>query len=878
MTGGTRIIKIDGADAVEIDETAEAERDFTALDDGTTDESDDDVWIDEDADGTPRRRGEWIVPALSLIAIAAWSGLVVYANQDVLRTGASLAQWIALAGAWAAPVAVLLLAWSLFQRNPRREAERFQGIAHTLSVESRALEERVLVMNRELSLARDFIAAQSRDLESLGRMAVDRLSGSASQLDGLVQSNGERIEALADISGTALANMERLRGDLPVIANSARDVTSQIGHAGESARERLDDLVTGFARLNEFGEASERQVESLRERIDRILGDFGDATGRMDELTQNRFATLEERSEAFRADLDTREVQVLAAIRKRADTLADEIASSLDALESREEQSLNSIRAHLERTRADNEEIAASIAQLQDDALDRWTQAAQKVLGDTRDALGEVGQVEENATGAANRRIAELSEELVRVQTLTGELHDAFNEDMTARMAALDDRAEQAADALAQRLVAGDAEVERRQSEHAERIAALTDKAESLATRLRDLNAALANMDTQGAAIGENLESNIAALNMRLEEGRTSVDEAQEAVAALTDSGVRLLEIIQASAKHSRDDLPIAIDSATERLSQIEARTGELAQTVKRAREDAAGLAEGVAQSHGALEETQTRVDQLFTGFTERGEAQLATIAALDAALADLDARGEKVAANARENLAAAIAQLEEANRNALADLEQGNAQMVRDLAHSIGDESASAIEEALRNRTAEAMAKLEESAQTATGIARDAAIQLRDQLSQVNDLAGNLEARVAHARAQAEEQVDNDFSRRMALITESLNSNAIDIAKAMSNEVTDIAWASYLKGDRGIFTRRAVRLMENSEARSVSELYDEDADFRQHVSRYIHDFEAMLRTMLSTRDGNALAVTILSSDMGKLYVALAQAIDRLRD
>jgi len=35
---------------------------------------------------------------------------------------------------------------------------------------------------------------------------------------------------------------------------------------------------------------------------------------------------------------------------------------------------------------------------------------------------------------------------------------------------------------------------------------------------------------------------------------------------------------------------------------------------------------------------------------------------------------------------------------------------------------------------------------------------------------------------------------------------------------------------------------------------------------------------MLSTRDGNALSVTLLSSDMGKLYVALAQSIERLRE
>jgi DNA replication initiation complex subunit (GINS family) len=155
--------------------------------------------------------------------------------------------------------------------------------------------------------------------------------------------------------------------------------------------------------------------------------------------------------------------------------------------------------------------------------------------------------------------------------------------------------------------------------------------------------------------------------------------------------------------------------------------------------------------------------------------------------------------------------------------------------------------------------------------------MQLRDQLAKVNELAGNLESRVAHARQRAEEQVDNDFTRRVALITESLNSNAIDIAKALSTDVSDTAWASYLRGDRGIFTRRAVSLVDNAEAKVIAQIYERDREFHEHVSRYIHDFEAMLRQVLSARDGQALGVTLLSSDMGKLYVALAQAIQRLR-
>jgi hypothetical protein len=76
---------------------------------------------------------------------------------------------------------------------------------------------------------------------------------------------------------------------------------------------------------------------------------------------------------------------------------------------------------------------------------------------------------------------------------------------------------------------------------------------------------------------------------------------------------------------------------------------------------------------------------------------------------------------------------------------------------------------------------------------------------------------------------------------------------------------------------RPAVRLLRRDEAGRIAQIYDGDVEFREHVNRYIHDFEAMLRIILSARDGNALGVAILSSDMGKLYVALAQAIERLR-
>jgi exonuclease VII large subunit len=154
---------------------------------------------------------------------------------------------------------------------------------------------------------------------------------------------------------------------------------------------------------------------------------------------------------------------------------------------------------------------------------------------------------------------------------------------------------------------------------------------------------------------------------------------------------------------------------------------------------------------------------------------------------------------------------------------------------------------------------------------------KLTGQLAQLDEMAANLEQRLTEGRDSFEGLDDDSFARRMVLLTESLNSTAIDVAKIMSNDVTDTAWASYLKGDRGVFTRRAVRLLDAGEVRIIAAHYADDAEFREHVNRYIHDFEAMMRVLLSTRDGNAIGVTLLSSDVGKLYVALAQAIERLR-
>ena len=404
--------------------------------------------------------------------------------------------------------------------------------------------------------------------------------------------------------------------------------------------------------------------------------------------------------------------------------------------------------------------------------------------------------------------------------------------------------------------------------------------------------------------------------------------EAESALARLTDASVRLLEIIQATAKHSRDELPVAIENFETKLGNARGDSEAVRETLGEANRLAGDINSGFSGMQQAGRDIMVDLDAIRTRLTGTTEEQLTVLEELRIQLSAAGEDSRSLAETVGNTLSDAIARVKDDGRLAIAEFERshgaaiealrersaeadraerehiertveamasslgqlrtagaalfgeieaGNEARVAALADRMAEGSAEAIDRAIQARTEDSLARLDEATLQSTEAAREAVAEMRNQLARVHELTVNLESRAARAREQVEEQVDSDFSRRVALITESLNSHSIDIAKALSTEVTDTAWSSYLKGDRGIFTRRAVRLIDNSEARGISDLYENDHEFREHVSRYIHDFESMLRTMLSTRDGHALGVTLLSSDMGKLYVALAQGIKRLR-
>jgi hypothetical protein len=770
------------------------------------------VWVEHDGEaesamGTPRQSG-WLIPTIALLAVAGWTVFFGWVQLEAIRAGALPREWAGWIVQWSVPVALIGIVWLLVMRSSQAEGRRFAATAAHMTREGEALEARLKVVNRELSLAREFLAAQARDLEALGRIAAERLSANAAELQSLIASNGAQVETIATTSDTALGNMNRLRDDLPVIANAARDVANQIGGVGRVAEDHLSRLGGAFERLSAIGGESETRIGRLRSEIDEALG-----------ALETRAGTVGQQTEA----------------------LASRLAESSASAEQR---------------------FAIAIGTLHETLMEK---------------LRLVEELDRNTSAAAQQRIVHLRDEASRFDDHIAARNRSFDELIEQRRAIFETQAAQASELLAQRLAALDDELARRRETQLAEIDKLVAEGEAMAARVAELSRLVDQVAASSNAARDSLGAGLGTLADQLADKRAVLAETETQLAQLTDASVRMLEILQSGSRTCRDDLGGAIGIANEALEVAEARARQVHGLMLSSAQSGTELSDYLTRTRTDIDAADIAIADFRAQLAAQTDEALAKLNGLRGGFARLAEESGALAAGTQDALREALATLEAAIVQTFASLDEGARERVPMLASGLASEAVAALERALRNETAETLGKLEQSAAHAAGVGREAAIQLRDQLVKVNELTGNLEQRVTRARELAEEQIGNDFTRRMALITDSLNSAAIDISGALSSDIADTAWDAYLKGDRGIFTRRAVSLIDKGTAKDIAALYGSDETFRTNVGRYIHDFESLLRQTLSTRDGHVLSVTMLGSDMGKLYVALAQAIQRFR-
>ncbi|ODP36827.1 hypothetical protein [Sphingomonas turrisvirgatae] len=612
--------------------------------------------------------------------------------------------------------------------------------------------------------------------------------------------------------------------------------TSAMMAMGDGAAERLQAVSNGMAAEARAIEASGRLLVDSAAAAERSVNIVLASLPRAHETMTGMAATLDSagmKASEHAAALDAQ----LSALTERG-RIADEVASG----------AATRLAAHITRMEATGETagtklegVAAQMAETVDAMLDRAAAAVDEARkgiaaqGEAMLAMLAANQASLDAAGresieAVGNRVAEVEGTILRIGDKLGEEQtriDIMLASVTGGIAQ--------ADGQLSALHAGGME---RTQALAASISALDSSATAMTETLRigdstarsviaTAEALLTAMDASAREIDETMPEALLRLEDRITATRTVIGSAKPELLALVTAAESTHDAIEAIAdvvSKQRDTLLKTQASLIETLDTGHEKTDQLEEIVDRAIGNARRFAEEAAPQ---LVDALLRI---------RETAKVA-------------------AEQARETLAGLVP---EASRQ----LEQAGSSAMR-----------RAIDSGVRQQLVE----LGEVAEASVTAAARASERLTQQMLTIGEASAAVERRIEEARAEREAADQDNFARRVSLLVEALNSASIDITKAFAHEVTDSAWAAYLKGDRGVFTRRAVRLLDSGDARDIASLYDGDSQFREQVNRYIHDFEAMLRQVLALRDGSPLGVTLLSSDMGKLYVALAQAIERLR-
>lgn len=704
----------------------------------------------------------YLLPFAIVTLTIGWTAYFVWTYLPLIKDGLKGEYLITLISIWATPAMFLAILWLLVMRSSRAEAFRFRDVALSLRKESEALEMRMRTVNEEISMARSFLAQNARELETVGKQSSQSLMEAAQILTAALLDSDEKAKTLETVSNAATTNLEQLRKHLPVVTSAAKDVTNQIGSAGNNAQLQIKSLIAGLARIGEVGTSTRAYIDDVGNRADAVSEQLGNISRETADSLNEASLLAEKRA---------------SAAAKLLDVAAQNMSSQVGNVTSELSQLLSDNRAKIEEN-----------------------------VGLLKKAMGEIA--------------LQSQEEKNRIASIIGDIENH----LSASAATISEIDKAATDQTAK----------------------LAFAVSALGVSAKEVNSELDGSYSRTEQLLERADGLLSSLN------RINAEIAENIPASIGQVGLQI--------SGTTDQLSAATGSARD----LNAQSSELLK---------------VASSLSALiDEQSAKIGIIMQDSDEHFAARHEQADALSATLNETRALIESITHVTEGALVSSLLRVREVTEGAVQDSRKIVENELTHVADRLADQNRIALEGAVENQLKAMNEQVQNAIERNISLSESSTAQLTTQLKELDELADNLEKRIAESRNSFDGIDDDSFARRMVLLTESLNSTSIDVAKILSNEVTDTAWAAYLKGDRGVFTRRAVRLLDAGESRAIATHYGQDAEFREHVNRYIHDFEAMMRILLSTRDGNAICVTLLSSDVGKLYVALAQAIERLRN
>ena len=659
-----------------------------------------------------------------------------------------------------------------------------------------------------------FGRTRRREAERFTRSVV-AMQTEARSLEGLLAVLRQRL----DEEQAALATMaERLMG------------------LGDEASHRIGsvtkDLDSGAENLARHSAALDRAAESARTDIGVLLEDLPRAE------TSARLMSEELRTSGREASAQASALEAqLSAITARAREADEGVGGASQRLV-----------AHLTQI----ESAGAAAATRVSDAADAATQQVDALLDRTSLALLEI-RAGIDAQSAALEALVEQSAAGIGRSGI--EATDALTQRLSNAGGALDQLSSRIAeqDRASRGLVAG---IERSLAELDQRFVDLAAEGDLRATAIASSIGRVRNELDQLAMQSASSDGSLDTLSSRTETLRAAVTGLHEEI------GEKLAGAL-GTAEGGAERLLSAVNASRPEIEWMREAAAEASQRLESG-------AQGLQVQHDRLAALLAMLDDGVGTAEQR-------LASLSQAIAEAEGNAARLHAETGPALVQAMVQVREASTHAAERAREAIANVIPQGAERLSTETRRALEAAIQDSITAQLEDVQNVAARAVEAAREASDRLTQQMLTIGQTAAALEAHIDRTQESHRAADSEAFARRTAMLIDSMHSAAIDVGKILSDEVDERAWGAYLKGDRGVFTRRAVRLLGNTEVRSLSAHYETDGEFQSAANRFVHDFEAMLRRVLNERDGGTMAVTLMSSDVGKLYAALTSVVDKRR-
>jgi ABC-type transporter Mla subunit MlaD len=606
------------------------------------------------------------------------------------------------------------------------------------------------------------------------------------------------------------------------------------------------------------------------------LGD--DATGKLGGITREfdssteelakHGAALDRAAEAARTDIAVL-LDDLPRAQEHAKVISEQLRDAASDTAARTAEFDKQLAALTERTREADEAISAASQRLVANLADVESAGASAAarVGEAETNLSEVidlllnrasSTLDEIRTGidvqaaAVTALVEQASSGIGRAGVDAAE---ALGSNVNAATNALDSLSGRVAEQerASQHMIA---EIERALGELEQRFMALAQSGDERAGRFLD-------------AVGQS-RSELEALGRQTDVQQQSLDVLSERTQSLQAALERLSATVRAQ-------LSDALEQAGGQTDHLVNSTRSIRPEIEWIRDAAHEASDRLGATGTAIAEQQDHLSALLHSLEEGvggAEERLATLAT---SISSAQAEAVRLTGETGPALVQAMVQVKEAAAQAAERAREAIATIIPESAEGLSNATRVALELVIRDSIALRLGHVYTVAGQPVFSGGAATDRLTQQMLVLGQSASALEQHIDKQQEERREADSEAFARRVALLIDSMHSASIDVGKILSDEVDEKAWDSYLKGDRGVFTRRAARLIGSSESKAIRAHYESDGEFQHSANRYIHDFEAMLRRVIAERDGGPIAVTLMSSDMGKLYASLSDAIDRRR-